>query len=337
MPETLTSTTSQAPWAAQSPYLERGFATAQNLYLNAPTTAGGAYTPNPYDWFQDPNFYATTANGVTTPANPLGATQYSTVASLTDNTKSLIDNVYNLATATGTTYPSTAGAAFNVLNPAEQYASNVIAGNYLTPSTQNPYLKDMVEAASQAARDQFLTSSIPGLSSKFGMSGRSGSPGMSGAFENLSAGYGRGISDIATKLYGTAYENERQRQQEMAMFAPDLLQARTGMYGSALEAQDILNEQRQRELTDRVNRWNFEQAAPSEALQRYLKSVSGQFGQQTTNTEQVMTPEVWTQVLGGLGVLSQTGLLSGILSAGGQFVDWLGGLFGNSNAPLPIV
>jgi len=327
MPETLTSTTSQGPWGTQQPYLERGFATAQNLYLNAPTTVGGAYTPNPYDWFQDPNFYATTANGVTTPANPLGATQYSTVASLTDNTKSLIDNVYNLATATGTTYPSTPGAAFNVLNPAEQYASNVIAGNYLTPSTQNPYLKEMVEAASQTARDQFLTSSIPGLSSKFGMSGRSGSPGMSGAFENLSAGYGRGIADIATNMYGTAYENERKRQQEMAMFAPELLQARTGMYGSALDAQDILNEQNQRELTDRVNRWNFEQAAPSEALQRYLKSVSGQFGQETTQTEQVFKPEVWSQILGGVLALQQSGLLNGGGQDNGNFLDWLGRLF----------
>ena len=150
---------------------------------------------------------------------------------------------------------------------------------------------------------------------------------MSGAFENLSAGYGRGIADIATNLYGTAYENERERQQQMAMFAPDLLQARTGMYGAGLEAQDILNEQRHRELTDRVNRSNFEQVAPSEALQRYLKSVSGQFGQQTTNTEQVFQPEQWTQILGGLGALSQSGLLGGILDAGGDFVDWLGNLF----------
>ena len=317
MPETLTSTTSQGPWGTQQPYLERGFATAQNLYLQPSTTTTGQYDPRPLQFFTDESFAT----------SPLGATNRSTVASLRPETETLVNNVYNLATATGTTYPSTPGAAFNVLNPAEQYASNVIAGNYLTPSTQNPYLADMVEAASQTARDQFLTSSIPGLSSRFGMSGRSGSPGMSGAFENLSAGYGRGIADIATNLYGTAYENERKRQQEMAMFAPDLLQARTGMYGSALDAQEILNEQIQRELTDRVNRFNFEQAAPSEALQRYLKSVSGQFGQQTTQTEQVFQPEQWTQILGGLGALSQSGLLSGILDAGGDFVDWIGNLF----------
>lgn len=325
MPETLTSTTSQAPWAAQSPYLERGFAAAQNQYLTPPTTPGGAYTPNVYNWFRDPNFYAITKNGVTTPASPLGATEYSTVATLTPETQSNITDVQNLATATGTAY--TAGQPFNVLNPAEQYASNVISGNYLTQSAQNPYLAQMATAASQAARDQFLTSSIPGLSSRFGMSGRTGSPGMGSAYEQLSAGYGRGIADIATNIYGTAYENERQRQQEMAMFAPDLLQARTGMYGSALEAQDILNEQRQRELTDRYNRFMYEQRQPAEALDRYLRSVSGQFGQQTTQTEQVFQPEQWTQILGGLGALSSSGLLGGILNAGGDFVDWLGNLF----------
>lgn len=330
MPETLTSTSSTSPWATQAPYLSTGFATAQSQYLNPPASSGGAYTPNAYDWFQDPNFNATTANGVTTPANPLGATPYSTVATLTGNTNDLIANVHNLATATGTTYPATPGTAFNILNPAESYASDVIAGDFLSPDS-NPYLKDMVTAASQAAKDQFLTSSIPGLSSQFGMSGRSGSPGMANAYNQLSAGYGRGIADISTNMYGTAYENERERQQQMAMFAPDLLQARTGMYGAAIDAQDILNEQRQRELTDRVNRFNFEQKAPSEALDRYLRSVSGDFGSQATATEQVFQPEQWTQILGGLGALSQSGVLSGILDTGGDFASWLNSFFSGSN------
>ena len=290
MPETLTSTTNQAPWSTQAPYLSQGFQAAQNLYL-----PGGA--PAGYQWFTDP----TTGSRAT-------------VSPLTQETTNLVGSVTNLANQP------------NILNPAEDYARAAMSGQYLSPSS-NPYLADMVTAASQAARDQFLTSSIPGLSSQFGMSGRTGSPGMANAFNQLSAGYGRGIADIATNLYGTAYENERERQQQMAMFAPDLLQARAGMYGTGLEAQDILNEQRQRELTDRVNRFNFEQAAPSEALQRYLKSVSGQFGQQTTNTEQVFKPEQWTQILGGLGALSESGILGGLLNAGGSFANWLGNLF----------
>ena len=293
MPETLTSTTSQAPWAAQSPYLTAGFQAAQNLYLPGGTPAG-------YQWFTDP-----TTGG------------RSTVAPLTAQTQNLVGRVTNLANQP------------NILNPAEDYARAAMSGQYLTPES-NPYLAQMATAASQAARDQFLTSSIPGLSSRFGMSGRTGSPGMANAYEQLSAGYGRGIADIATNLYGTAYENERQRQQEMAMFAPDLLQARTGMYGAGLEAQDILNEQRQRELTDRYNRFMFEQRQPSEALDRYLRSVSGQFGQQTTESRQVFKPEQWTQVLGGVLALQQSGLLGGGGQDNGNFLDWLGRLFPGS-------
>lgn len=300
MPETLSSSSTTGPWSTQEPYLTRGFQAAQNLYLRPSTTPGavsGTYEPRPLEWYTDPN-----------------TGSRSTVSPLTQQTRNLIGDITDLATGR------------SILNPAERYARNVMRGNYLSEDT-NPYLADMVTAASQSARDQFLTQEIPGLSSRFGMSGRSGSPGMSGAFENLSAGYGRGIADIATNLYGTAYENERQRQQEMAMFAPDLLQARVGLYSSGLDAQDILNEQRQRMLTDRVNRFNFEQKAPSEALDRFLRSVSGSFGSTSTSSEQVFQPEQWTQILGGLGTLASSGLLGNILGAGGDFVDWLGGLF----------
>jgi hypothetical protein len=167
----------------------------------------------------------------------------------------------------------------------------------------------MVEAASQAAREQFTNETIPGLSSRFGMSGRTGSPGMMNAYDSAAAGYGRGVADIATNLYGTAYENERQRQQEMAMFAPDLLQARTGMYSSALEAQQLRDEQAQRELTDRVNRFNFLQKAPGEAIANYMRNVSGSYGGQTTSQQPYFEPSTSSQILGWLGLLG--GLLGG--------------------------
>jgi len=308
MPETLTSTSTTAPWATQAPYLTQGFQAAQNLYLQP---QGTGFAPRPQTWFNDPRFAT----------NPLGQYASSTVANLTPETGQQVQNIMNLANQP------------NILNPAERYARQAMSGQYLSPES-NPYLADMVTAASQAARDQFLTQNIPGLSSKFGLAGRTGSPGMANAFNQLSAGYGRGIANIATKMYGTAYENERERQQEMARFAPDLLQARAEMYGTALDAQDILNEQRQRELTDRVNQYKFEQRAPSEALDRFLRSVSGQFGSQSTGTEQVFKPEAWTQAAGGLLALQQAGLLGGGNNDSGGvvsgFLNWLGRNFPGS-------
>lgn len=288
MADVITTTGTTAPWAAQQPYLTAGFQAAQNQFLQP--AAGGGYEGRGLQWYTDPT------TGSTSTVSPMGAGVSSQIQNITD----LANNP-------------------NILNPAEEYARAAIGGNYLT-AAQNPYLADMVTAASRAANEQFTTQTIPGLSSRFGMSGRTGSPGMMNAYDSAAAGYGRGVADIATNLYGTAYENERQRQQEMAMFAPDLLQARTGMYSSALEAQQLRDEQAQRELTDRVNRFNFLQKAPGEAIANYMRNVSGSYGGQETKQQPVFEPSGWSQILGGLTAAQQTGLLDTI----GNF---LGGIF----------
>lgn len=280
MADVITTTGTTAPWAAQQPYLTQGFQAAQNEFLTREPGENGRWVGNGLEWYSDPN----------------DPTNTSTVSPMGFGTRRQIRNITNLANNR------------NILNPAERYAAQAIRGNYLTADT-NPYLEDMVSAASQAAREQFTNETIPGLSSAFGMSGRTGSPGMMNAYNSAAAGYGRGVSDIATRLYGTAYENERQRQQEMAMFAPDLLQARTGMYSSALEAQQLRDEQAQRELTDRVNRFNFLQKAPGEAIANYMRNVSGSYGGQETKQQPYFEPSTSSQVLGWLSVLG--GLLGG--------------------------
>jgi len=289
MPDVITTTGTTAPWSAQQPYLTRGFQAAQSEFLTQ--DAAGNYLGSGLEWYTDPT------TGSTSTVSPMGL-----------GTRRQIRNITNLANNR------------NILNPAERYARQSIGGNYLSADT-NPYLADMVSAASQAAREQFTNETIPGLSSRFGMSGRTGSPGMMNAYNSAAAGYGRGVADIATNLYGTAYENERQRQQEMAMYAPELLQARTGMYGSALEAQQLRDEQAQRELTDRVNRFNFLQQAPGQAIANYMRNVSGSYGGQTTSQQPVFEPSTWSQILGGLTAAQQTGLL-------GTIGNFLGGIFG---------
>ena len=177
MPDVITTTGTTAPWSAQQPYLTRGFQAAQSEFLTQ--DAAGNYLGSGLEWYTDPT------TGSTSTVSPMGL-----------GTRRQIRNITNLANNR------------NILNPAERYAAQTIRGNYLTADT-NPYLEDMVAAASRAANEQFTTQTIPGLSSRFGMSGRTGSPGMMNAYNSAAAGYGRGVADIATNLYGTAYENER--------------------------------------------------------------------------------------------------------------------------------
>jgi hypothetical protein len=208
-------------------------------------------------------------------------------------------------------------------------------------STTNPFLDAMYDAATAASTRSFTQNVIPNIGAKFGMSGRSGSPGMMNAIQSAATGYGEGMGNLAANLYGNAYEQERQRQQEMAMFAPNLMNAQTASSAAALEASQLLDEQRQRRLSDEVARFQFGQEEPWKRLERYMGNVSGRYGSQssstTTGQQPVFEPELWQQILGGVatlggsGAFGQSGWLPGLLDAGldfgGDAWDWLTGLF----------
>lgn len=224
------------------------------------------------------------------------------------------------------------------LTGATDYYQNTLAGNYLGA---NPYLESMYQAAAAPATRQFTQNVLPGLGSQFGMSGRSGSPGMMNAIQAASTGFGEGMSNLASNLYGQAYEAERGRQQEMAMFAPQLMNAQLGLSAAGLEAGQTFDEQAQRELNDRVARFQFGQEEPWKRLERYMGAISGNYGgttnQTTTQQQPVFEPELWQQILGGAtalggsGAFGEGGWLPGLLSGAADFAgntwDWFTGLF----------
>ena len=97
-------------------------------------------------------------------------------------------------------------------NTANPYLTEEAQGKYLSEQT-NPYLRSMFESASSPMVDQFKNAIAPGLASQFSAAGRTGSGAAMGAFDNASNTLGRNLSSMAGGMYGTAYENERGRQQ----------------------------------------------------------------------------------------------------------------------------
>lgn len=121
---------------------------------------------------------------------------------------------------------STVGRLENFQNPGLDQMGRVVAGEYLNA---NPYLDKTYDRAASAVTRNYNDVVIPGITSRFGLSGRSGSPaesyGVSGAQENL----GRSLGDLATGIYGGNYATERGYQQQAAGLLPafnlDLLNA----------------------------------------------------------------------------------------------------------------
>lgn len=322
MAEIVTTTTQQnatnAPWSVQTPYLQRGFRRAGRLFNR------------PMQYF---------------PESTVAAMGQPTTNAINDIIGQSQNNPY-LAGATNY-FNQSVGGGF--LPTPDNQASIGMGG--MQPGTNtpmapsmasgNPYLDAMYNAATSATTRNFTQNVVPGLGAKFGMSGRSGSPGMMNALQSAATGYGEGMGNIAADLYGTAYENERQRQQQMAMFAPELMNAQLGSSAAGLEASQLMDEQRQRELSDQVARFQFQQEEPWKRLERYMGNIGGRYGgtssSTTTGQQPIFEPETWQQILGGVtalggsGAFGSNGWLGGLLDAGLEFggnaADWFGNLF----------
>lgn len=177
----------------------------------------------------------------------------------------------------GTAQRATAGSP--LVDAGQQYAQKSLQGGFLGA---NPYLDQTFEQARLATQG--------GLSSEFARSGR-----------NVDASQGlrsQQLNDLATKIYGGNYANERQLQQ--------------GVLGSTtqLANQDYVDLAQLRGAGSDVEGLAREyQQAPGQALDQYLGRVSGNFG---STSSQPLYRNSGSAALGGALVGSQIG--SGISS-----------------------
>lgn len=150
----------------------------------------------------------------------------------------------------GTADRATAGSP--LVNAAQQYAQTSLQGGFLG---SNPYLDRTFEKARLATQG--------GLASEFARSGRN-----VGASEGLRS---QQLNDLATQIYGGAYNQERQLQQ--------------GVLGSVvpLANQDYVDLAQLRGAGTDVEGLAREYAnQPANALDQYLGRVTGNFGSTTT-------------------------------------------------------
>jgi hypothetical protein len=258
-----TQTSTSEPWSAAQPYLKDVYGQAQNLY-----NAGA------------PEFWGGTAN-----------------APLTPEMQQAMGSIWNRAQAgtpgldaaqVGVGGIAGGGAiggnpAYNFLmgnvygpnqNPAMDYATGMASGIQTNPALQylnaeasganmgqNPWLEAQYNRAAQPMVQQFREATVPALTSDYAMSGRYGSRAMSSAIGQAQQGVGKQLNDLATGIYGGAYEADRARQAAAA-------QGLTGAY-----AQDIQN---------RLGVGNFLSGVYDQGLQRQLYGAQqlGQLGQQ---------------------------------------------------------
>jgi hypothetical protein len=152
------------------------------------------------------------------------------------------------------------------------------SGQYLDVGS-NPYLRGVGDAAAEDISRSYNRTVAPGIASRFGGAGRSAGPQDSGNAEgNAMAAsrrdLGQELSQMYSGLYGGAYEAERGRMGNAVGMAPSMRGMQFADQAALQAAGRDEFQYAQMQLSDTVNRFNFEQYEPYERLGRYQGLIS---------------------------------------------------------------
>ena len=226
-------------------------------------------------------------------ANPTAPAYYpgSTVAPQSGYTTQAITALANRG-ANGS--PLTAGA--------QGALTDTVNGKYLDPTT-NPAFIDALKASHQPYIDQFNNQVLPGLTSAFEGSGRTGSGLHQAAVDQATTGLNRTISDADAKAGADYFSTERNRMLGAAGMSPQVAgmdYTDIGALGQAGEATDQFN---QSNINADIARYNYDNNSQWDYITRYLGILNGGYPGGVTNstsfgTQTTPSQSPWGSIFG---------------------------------------
>jgi hypothetical protein len=157
-----------------------------------------------------------------------------------------------------------------LMRTATEQMQKTAAGQYLQ---DNPYLDQTFRRASRSLGTKYADIVGGGIAGRFGSSGRTGSPAEMRALRGAQTELGGTLENLASDIYGKAYETERGRQFQAASMAPGVANAAMGErmagYGAAESAGLARESREQTELDELIRRFDWAQQEPYERLTRY--------------------------------------------------------------------
>jgi len=216
-----------------------------------------------------------------------------------------------------------------LLQSAQNQLQNTVSGGFLGG---NPFFQGAFQPAARAAEMQFKQT-LGDIGSKASLAGRYGS-GTMGQLQDRAAGqFGQQLANTAGTLAYQNYADERARQQQATMAAPQMAQADyqdiQNMLAAGQAREGYTGAQQQAD----IQKFNFLQNQPQQNLQNYLSvdygNPLGRVGQSTSSG----TADTST-LQNLLGIAAVGGGL--YKNLGGSWLNNIGSTWGSSNADAVI-
>lgn len=188
---------------------------------------------------------------------------------------------------------------------------STIRGDFLRPES-NPFLRETYMAASDPLVEQFTKATAPGIDAQFIKAGRYGSGLWQDQQSTAQRNLGRTLADLGTGIFGGNFQAERGRQVGAAQAAPQYAAADYNDIAKLFEVGREREGLGERQLSDAINRYMFNQEEPMTRLGNAIAQTSGDFGRTQMTSVPIYrgASNTFGDVLGGLGGLGL--LASGI-------------------------
>ena len=165
-----------------------------------------------------------------------------------------------------------------MVNQGSRLASSTINGDFVNPQS-NPYLGKYFQQGAEDMSNTYLNNTMPMLRSTAQQAGMGNSTADALLKGQAMRGYNLGLSNLSTNIYGGAYKDERNNQNQMMNTIPSFYN---------IENQDLntlqgIGQQNQQQAQSYLNEikqmWDTRQAAPYTRLAQYGNLISPLFGQ----------------------------------------------------------
>lgn len=232
-----------------------------------------------------------------------GSSTSTTTASIAPELKPLADLYVKQATNIGNTpFQSYGGQRFADLNQTQNMGLGMVQNRALNGSATmnnaenslnqfiqggntNPYLDQMVNKAQTSVVDNFNNMTKPQTEAAMQQSGSFGNSGYQQLMQNQQKAAGQQMSDIATDMYGNAYNQDQGNKMQAIGMAPTFGNAAYQDAGQLLNAGGIQQNQQQQGLDFSYNQFQEAQNHPYKQLAATGNVVGQNMGSTTQGTQ----------------------------------------------------
>ena len=169
-------------------------------------------------------------------------------------------------------------------SPTMMNAENSL-NQFIQGGQTNPYLDSLVAKSQQSVVDQFNNMVKPQTEAAMRNSGSFGNSGLNQLMQNQQKQAGQQMSDIATQMYGQAYNQDQANRMQAIGMAPTFGNAAYYDASQLLNAGNILQQQAQNPLDFAYNQFQQAQDYPFKQLQATGGVINSNMGSSTTSTQ----------------------------------------------------